>query len=188
MKHASISAALLAIVAIAAYWQSRPVQSATAMDEHHPAAATPAFTASSERTFNQLMDEAMGVMHQGMHGAARTGDPDRDFVNLLISHHRGAIDMAKTLLLYGKDEQLKRLAQEIIADQQNEIQLMRLWLSQHGLAVNFVKPIRLVGFAGESTKTSSYSRAAAPSRRRSDRSERSWPQAMPPASSLSGAI
>ncbi len=139
MKHASISAALLALVAIAAYGQNRPVQSATAMDEHHAAAATPAFTSSSERTFNQLMDEAMGVMHQGMHGAARTGDPDRDFVNLMIPHHQGAIDMAKTLLLYGKDEQLKRLAQEIIADQQNEIQLMRLWLSKHPMAAGVEK-------------------------------------------------
>jgi uncharacterized protein (DUF305 family) len=38
--------------------------------------------------------------------------------------------MAKAILLYGKDEQLKRLAQEIIADQQNEVQLMQLWLSK----------------------------------------------------------
>ena len=39
--------------------------------------------------------------------------------------------MAKAILLYGKDEQLKRLAQEIIADQQNEVQLMQRWLSKH---------------------------------------------------------
>ena len=38
--------------------------------------------------------------------------------------------MAKALLLYGKDQQLKRLAQEIIADQQNEVQLMQLWLTK----------------------------------------------------------
>jgi len=57
--------------------------------------------------------------------------PDRDFVTMMIPHHQGAIDMAKAILLYGKDEQLKRLAQEIIADQQNEVQLMQLWLSKH---------------------------------------------------------
>jgi uncharacterized protein (DUF305 family) len=66
-----------------------------------------------------------------MHSAPYTGDPDRDFVTMMIPHHQGAIDMAKAILLYGKDEQLKRLAQEIIADQQNEVQLMQLWLSKH---------------------------------------------------------
>ena len=73
----------------------------------------------------------MNVMHKGMHSAPYTGNPDRDFVTMMIPHHQGAIDMAKAILFYGKDEQLKRLAQEIIADQQNEVQLMQLWLSKH---------------------------------------------------------
>jgi uncharacterized protein (DUF305 family) len=51
---------------------------------------------------------------------------------MMIPHHQGAIDMAKALLLYGKDAQLRRLAQEIITDQQSEIQLMQLWLRHHG--------------------------------------------------------
>jgi uncharacterized protein (DUF305 family) len=90
------------------------------------------FTASTDKTFDQLMDDATSVMHKGMHTAPQTGEPDRDFVALMIPHHQGAIDMAKALLLYGKDEQLKRLAQEIITDQESEIQLMQLWLKQHG--------------------------------------------------------
>ena len=73
----------------------------------------------------------MNVMHKGMQSTPHTGNPDRDFVTMMIPHHQGAIDMAKAILLYGKDEQLKRLAQEIIADQQNEVQLMHLWLSKH---------------------------------------------------------
>jgi len=89
------------------------------------------FTASTDRTFDQLMGDSMNVMHKGMHSAPYTGNPDRDFVTMMIPHHQGAIDMAKAILLYGKDEQLKRLAQEIIADQQNEVQLMQLWLSKH---------------------------------------------------------
>ena len=98
-----------------------------------PLPAAPAeFTASTDKTFDQLMDDATSVMHTGMHSAPQTGDPDRDFVALMIPHHQGAIDMAKALLLYGKDEQLKRLAQEIITDQESEIQLMQLWLKQHG--------------------------------------------------------
>ena len=66
-----------------------------------------------------------------MHNAEYTGDPDHDFVTMMIPHHQGAIDMAKTILLYGKDPQMRRLAQEIITDQQSEIQLMQLWLKRH---------------------------------------------------------
>ena len=102
---------------------------------------TAAFVPSTERTFDQLMGDAMSVMHKGMHSAPYTGEPDRDFVTMMIPHHQGAIDMAKVLLLYGKDEQLKRLAQEIIADQQNEVQLMKLWLINHPAAGNASHPI-----------------------------------------------
>jgi hypothetical protein len=84
------------------------------------------------KTFDQLMSEAMSIMHRGMHTAEYTGDADHDFVTMMIPHHQGAIDMAKALLLYGKDPQMRRLAQEIITDQQSEIQLMQLWLKQHG--------------------------------------------------------
>jgi Domain of unknown function (DUF305) len=84
----------------------------------------------TEKTFDQLMGEAMSVMHKGMHTTRHTGDPDRDFVTMMIPHHQGAIDMAKALLLYGKDPQMRRLAQEIITDQQSEIELMQLWLKQ----------------------------------------------------------
>ena len=54
-----------------------------------------------------------------------TGDIDRDFVVQMTAHHQGAIDMAVTMLKYGKNEQLKRMAQEIIVDQQQEIAAMR---------------------------------------------------------------
>lgn len=55
-----------------------------------------------------------------------TGDVDRDFVAMMIPHHQGAIDMAQAVLRYGHNEQLKRLAQEIIVTQQQEITAMRL--------------------------------------------------------------
>jgi len=97
-----------------------------------PPAPTAAFIASTDKTFGQLMGDAMSVMHKGMHNAPYTGEPDHDFVTMMIPHHQGAIDMAKSLLLYGKDPQTRRLAQEIITDQQSEIQLMQLWLTQHG--------------------------------------------------------
>ena len=65
----------------------------------------------------------MARMHEQMH-VEYTGDPDRDFARMMIPHHQGAVDMAKVELLYGKDERLKRLAQEIIVEQQQEIALM----------------------------------------------------------------
>jgi uncharacterized protein (DUF305 family) len=97
-----------------------------------PPPPTTKFVPSTEKTFDQSMGEAMSVMHRDMHNAKYSGEPDHDFVTMMIPHHQGAIDMAKVLLLYGKDPQLGRLAQEIITDQQSEIQLMQLWLKQHG--------------------------------------------------------
>jgi uncharacterized protein (DUF305 family) len=55
-----------------------------------------------------------------------TGDVDRDFVAMMAPHHQGAIDMAVAVLRYGHNEKLKRLAQEIIVTQQEEIAAMRL--------------------------------------------------------------
>jgi uncharacterized protein (DUF305 family) len=54
-----------------------------------------------------------------------TGDVDRDFVAMMVPHHQGAIDMAKAELRYGHNDQLRRLAQEIVAKQQQEIKVMR---------------------------------------------------------------
>ena len=59
-----------------------------------------------------------------------TGDVDADFVTMMEPHHQGAIDMAVAELRYGKNEQLKRIAQEIIVDQQQEIAAMHLALGQ----------------------------------------------------------
>jgi len=55
-----------------------------------------------------------------------TGDVDADFVALMVPHHQGAIAMAKAVLRYGHNAQIKRLAQEIIVTQQQEIVVMRL--------------------------------------------------------------
>ena len=72
----------------------------------------------------------MEKMHMAMAAVAQSGNSDVDFVRLMIPHHQAAIDMAKTQLLYGKDPQMRRLAQEIITDQQLEIELMQRWLKQ----------------------------------------------------------
>jgi uncharacterized protein (DUF305 family) len=59
-----------------------------------------------------------------------TGDVDRDFVTLMIPHHRGAIDMARAELKYGHNEELRRLAQSIIAEREHEMSAMRSALGE----------------------------------------------------------
>jgi uncharacterized protein (DUF305 family) len=79
----------------------------------------------------------MEKMHRAMASVAASGDSDVDFVSLMLPHHQAAIDMARIQLRYGTDPQMRRLAQEIIADQQSEIELMQLWLKQRaGLWAN----------------------------------------------------
>jgi YVTN family beta-propeller protein len=79
--------------------------------------------------FEQEMMESMGKMDRDMMAAPMTGNPDYDFSAMMIPHHQGAIDMAKAFLLHGKDPVLRRLAQEIIVTQQQEIEVMRLRLA-----------------------------------------------------------
>ena len=73
----------------------------------------------------------MEKMHLNIASVKPSGISDRDFVALMVPHHQAAIEMAKSELLNGNDAQMRRLAQEIIADQQSEIELMQLWLKQH---------------------------------------------------------
>jgi hypothetical protein len=72
----------------------------------------------------------METMHAGMAAVKPSGNEDADFVNLMLPHHQAAVDMARMELLHGNDPQMRRLAQEIIADQESEIQLMQLWLNR----------------------------------------------------------
>jgi uncharacterized protein (DUF305 family) len=82
---------------------------------------------AANTTWSELI-ASMDKMHMAMSAVTRSGNSDVDFVRLMLPHHQAAIDMAKTQLLYGKDPQMRRLAQEIITDQQSEIELMQLWL------------------------------------------------------------
>lgn len=88
-----------------------------------------------EAPINADWKEMMASMER-MHAAVISMQPsknsDVDFVRTMLPHHQAAIDMAKTELKYGKDPQIRRLAQEIVTDQQSEIELMQLWLKEHG--------------------------------------------------------
>jgi uncharacterized protein (DUF305 family) len=75
-------------------------------------------------SFDALMAQAMERMHKDMAIAPR-GDPDRDFAAMMIPHHQGAVDMAKVELQFGKNPVLRRLAQGIIVEQLQEIEVMQ---------------------------------------------------------------
>jgi hypothetical protein len=82
-----------------------------------------------ETAFLAESDAAMARMMSGM-TVKLSGDVDRDFVRIMIVHHQGAIDMARPELSYGTNEQLRRIAQEIIVDQLQEIAAMRMAIGE----------------------------------------------------------
>jgi hypothetical protein len=79
---------------------------------------------SKEQPFLSENATAMNKMMADM-SIKPSGDIDRDFVAMMVPHHQGAVDMAKAELKYGRNEQLRRLAQGIVAAQQQEIIEMR---------------------------------------------------------------
>ena len=96
--------------------------------------------------------KSMETMHAAMAAAEPSGNKDADFANLMMPHHQAAVDMAKTELLYGDDPQMRRLAQEIITDQESEIQLMQLWLNRHALPRNDPSQLQLQGSGARKDK------------------------------------
>jgi hypothetical protein len=101
---------------------------AWAHDRPHPMpdiGATSAATVAAEVAFLEENDAAMKKMMNDM-AVKPTGDVDVDFVAMMVPHHQGAIDMALAVLRYGRNAQIRRLAQEIIVTQQQEIAAMRL--------------------------------------------------------------
>jgi hypothetical protein len=123
----SIRALLPTVVVVGAAaflagWESRPtsVVSPFPMCSAETEAAYPAETAYLAEN-----DVAMNKMMSAM-VIRPTGDVDRDFVAMMTPHHQGAIEMAQAVLRNGRNEQIRRLAQEVIVTQQQEIAAMRL--------------------------------------------------------------
>ena len=126
-RFAPIAAATLAIALAAA-----TAFLAMAQDGPRPGpknCETPAADVGGEGPFLGENDAAMKKMMSDM-AIKPTGDVDADFVAMMVPHHQGAIDMAVAVLRYGRNQQIRRLAQEIIVTQQQEITAMRLAVGQ----------------------------------------------------------
>ena len=94
--------------------------------QHHGDATgpqQPSMSRDSEEFVREL-DGAMKKMMNDMHAPGYTGNPDVDFLAMMIPHHQGAVDMARLVLIYGKDPLTRRLAEEILASQTVEISAM----------------------------------------------------------------
>ena len=91
-----------------------------------PSAAFANHATSADEAFKEANDKMMHDMMKPM-----SGDPDKDFVMMMLAHHQGAIDMAKVELKYGKDKTLRALAEAIIEAQGKEINEMKEWTAAH---------------------------------------------------------
>lgn len=107
--------------------QAEDGAAATVSDTH----AAPTFIASTAKPFDALMGDAMAVMDDGMQRAPMNGEANHDFITMMQPHHQGAVDMAKAVLLYTDDPEIRNLALGIITEQQNEIKVMQAWLQHH---------------------------------------------------------
>ena len=99
-----------------------------AQPPHQHEIGTPPASITAE-SFTSLVMQAMEHMHRDM-SIVPSGNPDRDFAAMMIPHHQGAVDMAKVELQFGKNPVLRRLAQGIIVEQLQEIEVMQRELRQ----------------------------------------------------------
>lgn len=79
---------------------------------------------------NEMM-QAMNRMNAPMNSGIMANNPDEAFVRGMIPHHQGAIEMAKIVLQYGKDEQVRKWANDVIREQQREMSEMEDWLKKN---------------------------------------------------------
>jgi uncharacterized protein (DUF305 family) len=98
--------------------------SVCAQHQHSGAADSTARHGEAFARFSSAMDSGMDKMMRDMHAPGYSGNPDVDFLAMMIPHHEGAVEMARLVLIHGRDPLTRKLAEEIIASQVVEIEGM----------------------------------------------------------------
>ena len=119
-----------AVIAAAALFATGALAQHAGHGDHsgHTSAKPAATDSAATKAFRAANDK----MHKDM-DIAFTGDADADFARGMIPHHQGAVDMAKIVLQYGKDPEIRKLAEEVVRTQETEIKFMREWLAKRGV-------------------------------------------------------
>jgi hypothetical protein len=119
--------ALLVLASLAATGFALSSRAPNSLADYVSAICSQRFQSASPTEASYLAEnvDAMTKMMFDM-GIRPSGDIDSDFVAMMTPHHQGAIEMARAELRYGRNERLKRIAQEIIVTQLGEIAAMRL--------------------------------------------------------------
>jgi uncharacterized protein (DUF305 family) len=126
-------AAITAAAAITLAGAALPGSSALAQHAGHGSHSghSTAKPAATDSAATKAYRAANDKMHKDM-DIAFTGDADADFARGMIPHHQGAVDMAKIVLQYGKDPEIRKLAEDVVRSQETEIKFMREWLAKRG--------------------------------------------------------
>ncbi len=85
----------------------------------------------TEIKMDEGMMQPMSSMTEKMSNTKLTGDFDNDFAALMIEHHQGAVDISEMELSKGSDEQMKKMAQTMVADHKSEIEQLKAFISHH---------------------------------------------------------
>ncbi len=121
---------LAALFSLAACQQPAADESAATLEAKGDASASYNVAQKAYAAANDKMHSGMGNIN---------ADPDIAFMQGMIPHHMGAVDMAKVVLEHGKDPEVRALAQKVISAQEAEIKDMQAWLDKKGVAAE--KPL-----------------------------------------------